>query len=49
MELLANPKSKYLLDAGLEILHEQSIEWLNDIEFWHDEIAFFYSLVIKKH
>jgi len=48
MELLKSPKSMYLLDAGLEVLHAQTIEWLNEISFWRDEAAFFYSLVVKK-
>lgn len=48
MELLTSPKSTYLLEAGLEVLHEQSNEWLSEIAFWKDEAAFFYSLVVKK-
>jgi hypothetical protein len=48
MELLTSPKSSYLLEAGLEILHEQSNEWLNEISFWREEIAFFYAIIIKK-
>ncbi|MGZ4034180.1 MAG: hypothetical protein ACXVPU_08330 [Bacteroidia bacterium] len=48
MELLLSPKSAYLLDASLEVLHEQSTDWLNEIAFWRDESAFFYSLIVKK-
>ncbi len=48
MELLKTPKTAYLLEAGLEILHQQSNEWLNEIAFWRDETAFFYSLFVKK-
>ncbi len=48
MELLAPPKSMQLLDVGLETLHEQSFEWLNEIDFWRDEVAFFYSLLVEK-
>jgi len=48
MELLTSPKAIYLLEADLTILHEESQEWLNDISFWRDEIAFFYTLMIKK-
>ena len=36
-----------LLDFGLETLHEQSIEWLSDIAFWRDEVAFLYALEVK--
>jgi len=48
MELLTSPKATYLLEADLTVLHEESREWLNDISFWCDEIAFFYTLMIKK-
>lgn len=48
MELLLSPKSTYLLDASVEVLHEQSIEWLNEIAFWRDESAFLYSLFANK-
>lgn len=48
MELLTSPKSMHLLEAGLEVLHEQSYEWLNEIAFWRDETTFFYSLIVKK-
>jgi hypothetical protein len=48
MELLTSPKTTFLLDAGLDVLHEQSSEWLNEIAFWRDEAAFFYSLIVTK-
>ena len=48
MELLAPTKSNYLLEAPLEILHEESLEWLEEVEFWKDETAFFYKLIIQK-
>lgn len=48
MKLLTPTKKNYLLDAGIEILHEQSNEWLSEIAFWYDEVAFLYSLVVKK-
>ena len=48
MKLLTTSKRSYLLDAGTEILHEQSNEWLSEIAFWYDEVAFLYSLVVKK-
>lgn len=47
-KLLAPAKSTYLLEAPLEILHEESLEWLEEIEFWKDETAFFYALIIKR-
>lgn len=48
MELATSSKTTYLLEAGIEILHEQSNEWLNEIAFWREEIAFFYAIIIKK-
>ena len=48
MNLLASKKTSYLLDMGIEILHEQSQEWLSEIAFWRDETNFFYSLIIGK-
>jgi hypothetical protein len=48
MELLTSSKQTYLLEAGLEILHEQSNEWLNEIAFWREEVAFYYAIIIKK-
>lgn len=48
MELLSSPKTSYMLEANLEVLHEETTEWLNDINYWRDEIAFFYTLMVKK-
>jgi hypothetical protein len=48
MELLANPKTEYLLQASLKSLHVESQEWLKEIEFWRDELAFFYKLLREK-
>lgn len=48
MELLESAKADFLLEAPLEILHEESMEWLEEIEFWKDEVAFFYKLMITK-
>jgi hypothetical protein len=48
MELLAIPKTEYLLDASLESLHQESQEWIREIEFWNDELTFFYKLLRQK-
>jgi hypothetical protein len=48
MELLIYPKTDYLLDASLESLHAESQAWLQNIDFWTDEMAFFYKLLHKK-
>lgn len=45
MKLITNPKTEYLQDASLETLHAKSREWLNEIDFWIEEMAFFYNLI----
>jgi len=47
MEMLTSPKIEYLLQAGLEVLHEQSLEYLNEIDFMKVEITFFNKLLNK--
>ena len=48
MKQITSPKSSFLLEAPLEVLHNESQEWLEEIEFWKDEAAFFYSFIIEK-
>ena len=48
MELLTDPKNEYLLDASLDSLHAESQNWLKELEFLGDEMAFFYKLLHKK-
>ncbi|ELR71931.1 hypothetical protein C900_02170 [Fulvivirga imtechensis AK7] len=48
MELITRPREEYLLNASLESLHEESREWLQEIGFWKDEMAFFYKLLQQK-
>ena len=49
MTVLSPSKSSYMLDiAGLDLLHEQSRDWVSEIAFWRIEANFFYSLIIKK-
>ena len=48
MKNLTSPKSTFLLEAPLEVLHSESLEWLEEVEFWKDEAAFFYTLIIEK-
>jgi len=47
METLSSPKTEYLLEASLEVLHEQSCEYLNEISFMKTEITFFNTLLNK--
>ena len=48
MKTLKPSTSEYLLSAGIETLHQQTMEWLEDVAFWRDEAAFLYSLEISK-
>jgi hypothetical protein len=48
MKNIASPKITFLLEAPLEVLHSESLEWLEEVEFWKDEAAFFYALIIEK-
>jgi hypothetical protein len=48
MNILNTATAKYLLDLGLESLHEQSMEWISDIAFWRDEVSFLYALEVEK-
>ena len=43
-----NPKRELLLGAGLDVLHQESQEWLDTIDFWKDETRFFANLLQKK-
>ena len=43
-----NPKAELLLGAGLNVLHFESKEWMDTIDFWKDEIRFFENLLKKK-
>ncbi|HEY8401513.1 MAG TPA: hypothetical protein VIK89_09640 [Cytophagaceae bacterium] len=40
MEKLTSPKTTYLLQAGVEVLHYETREWQRNIEFWQDEMLF---------
>lgn len=48
MKNIASPKNTFLLEAPLEVLHAESLEWLEEVEFWKDEAAFFYTLIIER-
>jgi hypothetical protein len=42
-------KWSYLLEASLEALHEESREWISEIEFWKREVSFFSKLISNKY
>ena len=48
MELVSRPTTEFLLDASLETLHAQSREWLSEVDFWNEEMTFFYKLLRSK-
>ncbi|HEY0742728.1 MAG TPA: hypothetical protein VGD40_14765 [Chryseosolibacter sp.] len=48
MELLRSSRTEYLLEAPLESLHAESLEWLNELSFWRDEMTFFYHMLRHK-
>ena len=45
--LIENPKASFLLEAGLNILHQESHEWVETIAFWRDEMSFLKKLMHK--
>ncbi|TYC10562.1 hypothetical protein ES677_11515 [Bizionia gelidisalsuginis] len=45
---ISNPKAALLLGAGLDVLHFESREWLDTIDFYKDEVRFFDDLLKKK-
>lgn len=38
-------KTQFLLGASLDVLHQESLEWLDTIAFWKDEMKFFDKLL----
>jgi hypothetical protein len=47
MELINSSASGYLPETSLENLHIDSREWLNEINFWTEEMSCFYKLLHK--
>ncbi len=45
---ISNPKRDLLLGAGLDVLHQESREWIETIRFWKDETKFFANLLDRK-
>lgn len=48
MEIINNVETEYLIDASLESLHDESCVWISQIDFWNEEISFFYKLIHLK-
>lgn len=38
--IVSDPKTTLLLGAGLDVLHQESMEWLETTGFWKDEMKF---------
>ncbi|HXB11482.1 MAG TPA: hypothetical protein VNZ45_05815 [Bacteroidia bacterium] len=47
MKVIPAANSEHLLSPSLESLHRETVEWLEDVAFWRDEVAFLYSLELK--
>jgi hypothetical protein len=47
--LKKSAKNTLLLEAPLTVLHQQSVEWIEELEFWKDECAFLYTLIRNSH
>ncbi|WP_047414659.1 hypothetical protein [Cellulophaga sp. Hel_I_12] len=45
---ITDPKKEFLLGAGLDVLHQESKEWQENIAFWQDETKFFNTILTKK-
>ena len=43
--VISDPKTTFLLGAGLDVLHQESREWLDTTNFWEDEMLFFDKLL----
>ena len=48
MNAITNPKAEYLLEAGLDVLHSESKEWLSELDFLKQELRFFLHLLDSK-
>jgi hypothetical protein len=47
-KIKTSPKTASLLGAGLDILHQESREWIETVAFWKDETKFFDTLLKNK-
>lgn len=47
MKWLSSQKTEYMLQASFDVLFEETREWLDEITFIREEIAFYHSLLAK--
>ena len=45
MEKLKQASTDYLLEDGLNVKHQESTDWISEIELWKMELAFFQKLM----
>lgn len=48
MQAISDPKTSYLLEAGLDVLHAESKEWKSELEMMLSELRFYTSLLKSK-
>ena len=48
MEAITNPKTEYMLEARLDVLHYDSRKWISELEFMKNELQFFIKLLNSK-
>ena len=48
MKTTASKTNSHLLEGSVEWLHRQTTEWQCDVEFWREELIFFYHLLKMK-
>jgi hypothetical protein len=48
MQAITNPKTSFLLEAGLDILHFESKEWFSELDLLDNELRFFTKLLKSK-
>lgn len=48
MNPMTKPATNFSIQASLDELHRDSVAWKSEIEFWQDEVNFFYKLIRKR-
>jgi hypothetical protein len=48
MDKIETTKPVNLLEEGVDELHRESQQWLSDLAFWKDEVAFYDGLIVRK-
>ena len=48
MKAISDPKTSYLLEAGLDVLHFETKEWQSELELMISELRFYMKLLKSK-